>query len=87
MQYILEESEIKGLLLCKKYIQELYDSLSQNIENNPELKNNKGIMEGSALILAILIGLHNIPEGMDFEDWLDGLEPTEDGKLAFKAKS
>lgn len=29
----------------------------------------------------------NIPEGMDFEDWLDGLEPTEDGKLAFKAKS
>ena len=29
----------------------------------------------------------NIPEGMDFEEWLDGLEPTEDGKLAFKAKS
>lgn len=45
MQYILEESELKGLLLCKKYIQELYDSLSQNIENNPELKNNKGIMD------------------------------------------
>lgn len=45
MQYILEESKIKGLLLCKKYIQELYDFLSQNIENNPELKNNKGIMD------------------------------------------
>ena len=26
--------------------------------------NTKGIMEGSALILAVLIGLHNIPEGM-----------------------
>ena len=26
--------------------------------------NTNGIMEGSALILAILIGLHNIPEGM-----------------------
>ena len=45
MQYILEESEIKGLLLCKKYIQELYDSLSQNIENNPDLKNNNEIMD------------------------------------------
>ena len=45
MQYILEESELKGLLLCKKYIQELYNSLSKNIENNPELKNNKGIMD------------------------------------------
>ena len=45
MQYIFNESEIKGLLLCRKYIQELYDSVSQNIENNPELKNNKSIMD------------------------------------------
>lgn len=28
----------------------------------------------------------NIPEGMDFEEWLDGLEPTEDGKLVFRDK-
>ena len=26
----------------------------------------------------------NIPEGMDFDEWLDGLEPTEDGKLVFR---
>ena len=45
MQYVFNEAEIKGLLLCRKYIQELYDSLSQNIENNPELKNNKGVMD------------------------------------------
>ena len=45
MQYVFNESEIKGLLLCRKYIQELYDSVSQNIENNPELKNNKSIMD------------------------------------------
>ena len=42
---MFNESEIKGLLLCRKYIQELYDSVSQNIENNPELKNNKSIMD------------------------------------------
>ena len=29
----------------------------------------------------------NIPEGMDFDEWLDGLEPTEDGKLVFRDKS
>lgn len=28
----------------------------------------------------------NIPEGMDFDEWLDGLEPTEDGKLVFRDK-
>lgn len=27
-----------------------------------------------------------IPENMEFEEWLDGLEETEDGKLAFKAE-
>lgn len=29
----------------------------------------------------------NIPEGMTFDEWLDHLEPTEDGKLVFKQKS
>lgn len=28
----------------------------------------------------------NIPEGIDFDEWLDGLEPTEDGKLVFRDK-
>lgn len=28
----------------------------------------------------------NIPEGMDFDEWLDGLKPTEDGKLVFRDK-
>ncbi|MGN0619205.1 MAG: minor capsid protein [Ruminiclostridium sp.] len=27
-----------------------------------------------------------VPEDMDFEEWLDGLEPTEDGKLVFRDK-
>lgn len=28
-----------------------------------------------------------VPEDLTFEEWLDGLEPTEDGKLVFKQKS
>ncbi len=29
----------------------------------------------------------NVPEGMTFDEWLDGLEPTEDGKLVYTGKS
>ncbi len=28
-----------------------------------------------------------VPEGMTFDEWLDGLEPTEDGKLVYTGKS
>lgn len=28
----------------------------------------------------------NVPEGMEFDEWIDSLEPTKDGKLAPKKK-
>lgn len=44
MQYILSEEEMKSLLLCRKYIQELYDSLEQSINIDPNVKNNQTLM-------------------------------------------
>lgn len=44
MQYILSEEEMKSFLLCRKYIQELYDSLDQSINTDSNVKNNQILM-------------------------------------------
>ena len=41
MQYILDEDEVKCLLLCRKYIEELCNNMIKSINANPKLKNNK----------------------------------------------
>ena len=45
MQYILDEDEVKCLLLCRKYIEELCNNMIKSINANPKLKDNKDFME------------------------------------------
>ena len=45
MQYILDEDEVKCLLLCRKYIEELCNNMIKSINANPKLKDNKEFME------------------------------------------
>lgn len=45
MQYILTEHEIKGLLLCRKYVEEMLNDLSTTAKANPKLLQNDKFKE------------------------------------------
>ena len=45
MQYILTEHEIKSLLLCRSYVQEMLDDLNKTAKANPNLLKNEKFKE------------------------------------------
>jgi len=40
MQYILSEMEVKDLLLCRKYIKEIVESMQKTLDSNPKMREN-----------------------------------------------